>query len=70
MDVHPPKYGTIGFDPWPYNYWDIRNFIIPIDFRIFQRGETTNLTNMFIYPVAMKERAFGVLIQWRAKELL
>ena len=18
MDVHPPKYGTIGFDPWPY----------------------------------------------------
>ena len=17
-DVHPPKYGTIGFDPWPY----------------------------------------------------
>ena len=20
MDVHPPKYGTIGFDPWPYGY--------------------------------------------------
>ena len=20
MDVHPPKYGTIGFDPWPYLY--------------------------------------------------
>ena len=18
MDVHPPKYGIIGFDPWPY----------------------------------------------------
>ena len=19
MDVHPPKYGIIGFDPWPYD---------------------------------------------------
>ena len=30
MDVHPPKYGTIGFDPWPVINWDAHRCIVTL----------------------------------------